>query len=250
MTQYVFGTGQLFAMPVGGGAPLRMGALQDVSVDFSADIKMLHGQYQFALDVARGKQKVEWKAATGNIDVAAYNQIYFSGAQTSNNELIQAFNETATIPATPFQVTVANAANFEMDLGVTFAADGKILKQVAASPALGQYSVSALGVYTFNTGDATKAVLINYLFKGTTTGGVLIQSNSLMGMQPRFQLVLSQLYAGQSFTMILYSAVADKLSIPLKQDDYLISEMSGQCFADAAQRVFKMTTTSIAGGGA
>ena len=250
MTQYVFGTGQLFAMPVGGGAPLRLGALQDVSVDFSADMKTLYGQYQFPLDVARGKAKIEWKASTGNIDITAFNQIYFGATQTANNELIQVFNEAGTIPTTPFQVTVANAANFQMDLGVYFTATGQPLKQVASAPTTGQYTVSAAGVYTFNTAYTTKGVLISYLYQSVSTGGVLTQNNALMGVQPRFQLVCSQVYNAQTFSLILYSAAADKLSVPLKQDDYLISELSGQCFADSAARVFKMTTNSITGGGA
>lgn len=249
MTQYVFGTGQLYAMPVGGGAPLRFGALQDVSVDFSADMKTLYGQYQFPLDVARGKAKIEYKASTGNIDVTAYNQLYFGGTVTSNNEMKQAQNEAGTIPTTPFQLTAANGATFIMDLGVYDVLTGQPLKQVAANPATGQYTVSNAGVYTFAAADTGKAVLLNYLYSGATTGGVLQQNNSLMGVQPRFQLVLTQTYNGQAFTMILYSAASDKLSLPFKQDDYLVSELSGQAFADPAGRVFKMSTNSITGGG-
>lgn len=37
MTQYTFGTGQLYSVPTGGGNPLRIGALQDVSIEFSGD---------------------------------------------------------------------------------------------------------------------------------------------------------------------------------------------------------------------
>lgn len=250
MSQYVFGTGQLYGMPVGGGAPLRFGALQDVSVDFNGDLKQLYGQYQFPLDVARGKTKVEWKASTGNIDVTAFNQLYFGQTVSANNELKQVFNEAATIPSTPFQVTVANASNFSMDLGVYFSSTGAPLTQVASSPAAGEYSVSAAGVYTFNTADATKGVLINYLYKGTTTGGVLGITNQLMGNTPRFQMVLSQVYNNQNFSLILYSNTSEKLSLPLKQDDYLVAEISGQSFADAANRIASMTTTSITGGGA
>lgn len=250
MTQYVFGTGQFFSMPVGGGAPLKFGALQDVSVDLSSDTKELHGQYQFALDTARGKTKVEWKAASGNIDVAGYNSLYFGGTVTTGNELVQAFNEAGTIPAmTTYTVTVANAANFDMDLGVRFANTGVPLKQVASGPTAGQYSVSNVGVYTFAAADASKAVLIDYLWRSSSTGGYIDMSNALMGDIPRFRLVLSQKYGGKSFTLILYSAVTDKLSLPLKQDDYLIAEMSGSAFADDANRILKMSTTSISGGG-
>lgn len=253
MSQYMFGTGQLFATPVGGGAPLRFGALQDVSVDFSGDIKELHGQYQFALDVARGKTKIEWKAASGNVDVEAYNQIFFGGTTATGNELLQVFNEAASVPADPgpYTVTVANASDFYMDLGVYYAATGLPLQQVAAgSEAAGKYSVSAAGVYTFVVADEDVALLFNYLYESTATGGSYEISNQLMGNTPQFQLVLSQLYKSKTFTLLLYSCVSDKLSLPLKQDEHLIAEMSGSAQANSANKIGRITTTSITGGGA
>jgi hypothetical protein len=250
MSQFVFGTGQLFATPVGGGAPLRFGALQDVSVDFSGDIKQLFGQYQYALDTARGKTKIEWKASTGNIDVEAFNQIFFGETVDTGNQLIQVINEPGAVPAmTTYTITVTHGADFVMDLGVYKAADATPFKQVASAPAAGEYTVSTAGVYTFNAADASTNVLINYLWEDAATGGSLDISNQLMGNTPKFQLVLSQIYDGSTFTLLLYSNVADKLSLPLKQDDYLIAELSGQSMADAANRVARITTTSIAGGG-
>lgn len=251
MSQYVFGTGQLFAMPVGGGAPLRFGALQDVSVDFNGDIKQLYGQYQFALDVARGKTKIEWKASTGNIDATAFNQVFFGETVTTGDELIQAINEAQTVPATgPYTATATHGADFAMDLGVYLASTGAPLKQVASGPAAGQYSVSVAGVYTFNVAQASAAVLINYLWENSTSGGSLDIGNNLMGSTPKFQLVLSQVYNDKNFSLVLYSCVSEKLSLPLKQDDYLISEITGQAFADGANRVARITTHSITGGGA
>lgn len=251
MSQYVFGTGQLFATPVGGGAPLRFGALQDVSVDFNGDIKQLFGQYQFALDTARGKTKIEWKAGSGNIDVAAFNTIFFGQTVETNDELIQVINEAGTVPAmSTYTVTVANGANFYMDLGVYNATTGAALTQVASGPAAGQYSVSAAGVYTFNVAQASTAMLFNYLYESPSTGGSLEITNQLMGSTPKFQMVLSQVYDSKTFTLILYSNVCEKLSLPLKQDDYLIAELSGQSMADETNRVARVTTTSITGGGA
>lgn len=252
MSQYVFGTGQLFALPVGGvGAPLRFGALQDVSVDFSGDIKELYGQYQFALDVARGKTKIEWKASSGNIDIEAFNQIFFGETVTLDDELIQVFNEAGIIGATPYKITVANADGFYLDLGVYDATTGQPYKQVASGPTTGQYTVNvATGEYTFAAADTTKHVLINYIYESDSSGGSMEITNQLLGTTPRFQLVLSQVYEGKAFTLILYSNVADKLSLPLKQDDYLIAELSGMSHADDANRIGRITTTSVGGGGA
>lgn len=251
MSQYMFGTGQLYAMPVGGGNPLRLGALQDVMVDISGDIKQLHGQYQYPLDVARGKSKIEGKIGTANIDVAAFNQVFFDATLASNSEKLQATNETGTIPTTPFQITVANGATFYLDLGVYNVTNSIQMTQVASAPATGQYSVnSTTGVYTFNTADSGDSVLINYLYTAATANsGTLTITNNLMGDTPKFQLVASQVYNSKQFTMILYSCTADKLSLPLKQDDYMIPEISFQAQANDANQVGLITTTSAVGGG-
>lgn len=250
MSQYVFGTGQLYATNVGGGAPLRFGALQDVSVDFNGDIKTLFGQYQFPLDAARGKTKIEWKAASGNVDVSSYNTLFFGGTVDEGDELVQAFNEPQSIPAmSTYTVTATHGADFYLDLGVNSATTGEPFTQVLASPGENEYTVSNVGVYTFNAMNASDAILLNYMWENASAGGSLEVTNQLMGSTPKFQLVLSQLYEAQTFTLILYSAVAEKLSLPLKQDDYLIADMSGQCFADAANRVARITTTSTSGGG-
>jgi len=122
---------------------IRFGALQDVSVDFNGDLKQLFGQYQFALDTARGKTTIEWKASTGNIDISAFNQIFFGGTVETGDELIQVFNESGTVPAmTTYTVTVTHGADFVMDLGVYYATTGLPLKQVPSAPTTGQYTVS------------------------------------------------------------------------------------------------------------
>lgn len=252
MTQYVFGTGQLYSVPQGGGNPLRIGALQDVSVEFSGDVKMLYGQYQFPLDVARGKTKIEGKIGSGNIDVAAFNTIFFGQTVTGNSEKKQAINEAGSVPASStYTITVANAATFSLDLGVTLVTTGQPLTQVASSPSAGQYSVSSGGVYTFNVAQASAAVLINYLYTATTANsGTLNINNQLMGTTPKFQLVASQTYNNKVFTMLLYAITTEKLSLPLKQDDHLISEISFSAFADDLNRIGYMSTTSATGGGA
>lgn len=245
MSQYVFGTGQLYATPVGGGAPLRFGALQDVGVDFSADTKQLFGQYQFPLSVARGKSKIEWKAATGQIDVESFNQLYFGQTVTNDEQKIQVFNEAGTVPAmSTYTVTVANGADFFMDLGVYYQTTGLPLRQVTAGPTAGQYTVNpATGVYTFAAADASAALFFNYLYTDDSGGATLNIDNALMGNTPKFQLVLSQTFEGKTFTLVLYSCVSEKLGLPLKQDDYLIAEVGGQAQANDAGQIGFITTS-------
>src|SRR2546422_108718 len=134
MTQrhYNFGTGNLYATPVGGGDPLPVGALQDIAIDFTGEVKQLYGQNQFALDVARGKVKIEGKAKTGLIDLNLYNGLFF-GQTVASGETLAAFNEAASVPgAAAYTVTVVNAASFKTNLGVYYASSGQKLSQVAA----------------------------------------------------------------------------------------------------------------------
>lgn len=250
MAQYGFGTGQIFSTPVGGGAPLRIGALQDVTLEISGDIKQLHGQYQFALDVARGKQKIEGKIGTANIDVAAFNSLYF-GKTVSAGQKKQVVNEAGAVPASStYTVTAANGATFFCDLGVYLVSTGAQLKQVSGSPATGEYSVSAVGVYTFNSAQASAAVLLNYIYTDASTGGTLDISNELMGSAPMFQLLMSQQHKGKQFTVCLYSVISDKLSLPLKQDDHTVGEIGYMAQANDAGNIGFITTTSAVGGGA
>lgn len=74
--------------------------------------------------------------------------------------------EPAVIPATPFQVTVANNVQFVLDMGVTYQQTGIALVPVASNPAQGQYSVSSAGVYTFNSGDQGLKIVISYGYNG------------------------------------------------------------------------------------
>lgn len=71
--------------------------------------------------------------------------------------------QDATVPVTPFQITVTQAAKFALDEGVT-KDDGTVFTKVSASPAQGEYSVSAGGVYTFNAADEGAAVSIKYAY--------------------------------------------------------------------------------------
>lgn len=72
-------------------------------------------------------------------------------------------NQGASVPASPYTVTVTNAGAFALDKGVTYA-NGTALVPVASAPAHGQYAVAA-GVYTFNAADAAASVIITYAYQ-------------------------------------------------------------------------------------
>ena len=73
--QNSFGSGDLYAVPkidatgaaIVNPTPVQFATLQEVSVDYSGDIKELYGEGGFPVDVARGKIKISIKAKSAQI---------------------------------------------------------------------------------------------------------------------------------------------------------------------------------------
>ncbi|HET8552700.1 MAG TPA: hypothetical protein VFM97_09535 [Gammaproteobacteria bacterium] len=230
-----FGLGDLYK--VGDDAlatPGRFGTLQDVSVDFSWNEKELQGQSGFPEAVARGAAKISGKATSGRVNGQLFNELFFDGDIADGRTLI-ARNEAATPEAATFTVNVANAAKFDTDLGVRNAATGApYLKVAAGSEAAGAYSVDpATGVYTFS--DQTP-VLIDYSY-ADDTGSTLTLNNKLQGPAPTFKLILRDEYEGEQSVMTLFACSSSKLSLPKKNEDFVMPEIDFAARADAAGRV-------------
>lgn len=77
--------------------------------------------------------------------------VYTAGFRTS---------QSSVIPATPFQVTPTEDGQWIADFAVTI--DSVSAVKVAATPAVGEYSVDEWGTYTFNTADSGKTAVITY----------------------------------------------------------------------------------------
>ncbi|MGC2696006.1 MAG: hypothetical protein WA738_09460 [Candidatus Angelobacter sp.] len=239
---FEFGAGTLWGFPVGGNTasnptPMKFGTLQDVSLDISGDVKQLYGQKQFPEAVARGKCKITGKSKFAAINGKMFNDLFF-GQQMGAGMIKTALDETATIPATPFTITVVNAAQFKQDWGVRYAVTGVPFTRVASGPVQGQYSVNtATGVYTFAAADTTAPVLISYTFTQATPGTQLNIVNQLMGFAPTIQVLLETVYNTNQFSVLLYSVVASKLSFATKQEDFIIPEFDFEAFANASGQV-------------
>src|SRR4051812_11802610 len=108
-----FGAGALWGTPltdyagnaIANPTPVLFGTLQDVSIDISFDVKELHGENQFPVDVARGKGKMSCKAKSARINGLQLNNLFFG--QTMTSSIVSDVKDTvgAVIPATPFQIT-------------------------------------------------------------------------------------------------------------------------------------------------
>lgn len=245
----LFGAGKLIAVPTTDAAgnaiavptPVTIAVLQDVSVDFDFETKTLHGEKQFAVAVARGKAKIGWKAKTGDFSAAALGSLLL-GAQPTASRKGAVIDFAATVPATPFAITIAppDTGTFAADLGVTNALTGIPLTRVASAPTTGQYMLNAAtGVYTFSTGDTGKAMLISYEYsKASDTSSQLFAiSNNLMGYTPTFSALFYNEYMGKKLVMKLNANVMGKQGLPFKNDDFTMTDFDAEAFADAAGSV-------------
>ena len=242
---YVFGSGDLYLIPFGSAAapnpsPMKIGVLQDVSIDISSSLKELYGKNQFAVAVRRGKAKIDCKAKFANITAKLLNDAMF-GQTIAAAQILTVVDEADT--PVSHAVTVAGSATFLSDLGVVDVTTGQSMIQVPSAPAANQYTVAA-GVYTFSSGFADP-VKISYT-KSSTSGQAFTLPNLPMGATPLFQAVFTETDAptGNQITLTLNSCVAAKLSLASKQEDYMIPEFDFSAFADSNGNVFSFESTN------
>lgn len=244
----IFGVGFMAAIPTGANpTPAVFGALQDVSVEFSGDLKRLHGNFKYALEQGMGKSTIDIKAAVGRIDPVFFNQTFF-GMTVTTGEKRNVVNEPGTIPTTPFQITVANGATFAVDLGVYDRTTGKWMTRGATATATGIYAVNtATGVYTFNTADSGHNVLITYTYTASATGGTITGTNPLMGTQPVYALHLVNNFTGSGGTGYSWfnfpSVICPKLGFPMKLDDFTLPALEMSAVDDGGGNPFNISFT-------
>jgi len=199
----------------------RFGILQDVSSEFTFDIKPLYGANQLPVDQGRGKAKLVFSAKTADINVTALAALHFGVTPTVGVKLPQ-LDWAGTVPATPYVLTptIPGSGTWQADLGVSDTS-GNNLTRVSSAPTTGQYSVSA-GAYTFAAADTGKAVLISSEYSATTGGIVMQMTNQLMGYSPSFSVILYNESKGSKLAVKLTNCQSDKLGLPFKNEDFAI----------------------------
>jgi hypothetical protein len=213
-----FGLGSLTLIPSGANpTPVQVAILQDISVDFSYQIKKMNGQFQAPIDVARGNLDVTMKAKNANVR----GDLLLSalpGATSAAGSVLGVVNEPWAIAAS---VTVANGATFKDDLGVIDLTSNKSMTRVAAGPTTGQYSVNtATGVYTFAAADVGHNSAISYSYTNATTGKTITLLNQTMGQSTPYMLRCFDTYAGKGIGFSFPAVHVPKLAFALKADAY------------------------------
>ena len=242
MAQSAFGTGNMWGIPAGANpTPVRFATLQDVTVNFSFDLKKLYGGSQFPVEQGRGKGSIDIKASVARIDPILFNSVFYGGAITALSEILNSVDETF-VAATTY--TTANAATFKADLGIYDATSVKYLTRVASAPTTGQYSlVVATGIYTLAVADAGHTMRVSYTYGSSTTGSTITVTNAAMGSGPIFGIDLVQTFRGKSMFLAFPAVQAPKLGMPLKLDDFMMSSIDMSAQDDGSGNVFTHTIT-------
>jgi hypothetical protein len=252
MSQKIFGSGSMWGIPLTDAAgaaitiptPIQFGFLQDVSIDISFETKLLHGSYQFPVAVGRGKGKISGKAKQAKINGNLFNSLFFG--QTVAAGIVSDYDDVtgAAIPTTPFTITPTppSSGTWSVDLGVKNAS-GNPMTRVSGTPTTGQYAVTA-GAYLFASADTGLTVFISYQYTatGATTKKSTVQ-NQLMGYAPSFRAEIYCPFEGKSLILTFPKAIASKLAIATKLDDFVIPEMEFECFSDDSGNVMYWATT-------
>lgn len=235
---YSFGSGILVGTrtDIPNATPVNFGLVQEVTIEETATIKELYGQYQRPIVEARGTIKTTGKAKVAKISGLAFANLFY-GAVPAVGQVATSFAEAGTVPASsPFTVAVANSATFVNDNGVVYTSTGLPLTKVASGPSAGQYSVAS-GVYTFSSADAGKAVLASYTYAVSGSGQKFTVTNQLLGTTPTFQAQFFTTFQGQAVSLTLNNCTSSKLSFKTKLEDFVMPEFDFSCFADSAGNV-------------
>jgi hypothetical protein len=246
----IFGPGIVIVTrtDIANGTPINAGYAQEFSIDLSGNTKELFGQNQFPLVQARGTIKATGKLKNAVLSGIAMNNIFF-GQSFAAGGFDWNVQEAGVVGTTTYQTV--NHSTFDQDLGVTYAATGLPLQKVASSPAQGQYSQSA-GTYTFNAADSGASVLVTYTNTDTGSGVAkqqLTVANKPIGFSPTFQLDyytnLNQPGA-EPYAIRIFAAIAAKLSMGFKLEDYMMPEFDFAFFANASGNVFEAVFPQVA----
>ncbi len=222
-------------------SPYNMPVLQEVSVEFKGDLKELHGQFQYALDILRGKIKVTGK---GKMIVPApdlLGQLYFGLPTTAGVER-PILNESHP-PGATVEPTQSTADNNLGVLAVT--ADGttyQMQRVATAQPAVGQYKFTAAtsgapvtpAEYTFAAAETAAQVLLSYTYPDTIQGSTIKLTNQLIGSAPQAAMTLFNYYKSKLYSLTLNAVVLGGFSVPTKQEDHWVTDFDFEAAADGA----------------
>ena len=230
MSSIVFGTGVLAI------GEIQVGIVESANIDQKGTLKTLQGGSEFAIASAVTGRTLSGKISFRDLDYALIASLQ-PGATTTTGSLKAAVNEAGAVTLSVHTKTVANSATFDSNAGV-IGPDGRTMTKVAATPALGQYTVAA-GVYTFNASEVG-TVRISYFYT-SASGTTVAVANRLTTVAPTFVLKLfTNDDAGDSFGIKVYAVTIPSLSIALASEDFSKQDLEWSAQQDSSGKIYDL----------
>jgi hypothetical protein len=151
-----------------------------------------------------------------------------------------------------YVVTVANATNYLLDLGVINVTTGVILTRVAAGAEVAgaSYSVVESGVnkgkYTFAAGDANGNMLFSYSYSSSSIGVTLSITNQQQGLTGRFQAVHVLPWGTQQDMIVFNNCLAASAGISAKKSGFGSTMLDYHASVDSTDVLGTMTFAEAA----
>jgi hypothetical protein len=232
----VFGSGDVYITP-SGGSPLRIGEVQEISVDYSEEAKELYGNKKLPIAIALGKAKLGGKIKMAKFQGKLIAQVLRNATVTPGTRIPVRGESTGTIVGAAY--TVANPTGF--DLSCIFDENGLPMKKVAITPAAGEYTVTAGGAFAFNASATGKKYTIDYDYASGSTGQTISYKNQLMGVAASFVMkVWEKQTDGTDVGLKFYAVSLPKLGLAFKNEDFSAPDLDWTGYADASDNAVDM----------
>lgn len=218
----VFDSGTLYVTPADGSGPRRIGAMQEIELDFDLALKAVRTQYQMPVRHTQTLQAIHGRAKYAKIDGRAFGELAFGKTGQAGSRV--AVLNTAFTLGTTFTPTLPGGASFALDLGAINQATGQPYTLTQGTPAAGQYKQAA-GVYTFAAADAGQKALVSYAYDATS--GIKVAVNAdWTHFAPEYSVFLTTTFNSKPASLWLPAISTSRLALPLRLEQYEITELT------------------------
>lgn len=219
--------------------PICLVTVSGMTVDVNETDADLRGDGPDIIDSFVSEREVTGQITLSDFSTSLIAAVTSGVAVTPGSKI--GAQHAATIPTTPFQITVTQGATFADDLGVINLTDGKPMVRDATASATNVYSVNTTtGVYTFNTADAADSVLIMYRYTAATTDTTAKIAKATSSTAAKFALHCYASKAGKTWGMVVPAARLPGISAAFKRDGWSDITIKWKAVLSATDELFYM----------
>jgi hypothetical protein len=211
--------GRIYLVPSGANPDkVQLAVVKSWNFDLTQEEIELRGSGLDSLENLPVKRTVKGKLSLSDFSTNLISAVTSGTTITAGS--VVGLVQSASVPTTPFQVTVTQSATFLQDLGVIDLTAGKEMTEGATATGTGVYSVAA-GVYTFNTADTGHAVKISYRHTAAASGKTLEVAAAEGGTAAtRYELHVYGSAGGKSYGFWFPAVSIPNLSLSMSPDSY------------------------------